>query len=101
MTRGRASLEALEARRHELIAAAVELGELLDLDPCRSFFFAAPVNGLRLEVSTRLRDPSTADRDPELRQFPASLALFVNASRPGPGHPVGAFEQRVDPHGPG
>ena len=95
------SLEALEARRHELIAAGVVLGELLDLDPYRSFFFDDPVNGLRLEYTTRLRDPSTADRDPEQRQFPASLALFENASRPGPGHPVGAFEQQGDQHGPG
>jgi catechol 2,3-dioxygenase-like lactoylglutathione lyase family enzyme len=95
------SLAALEARRHELIAAGVVLGDLLDLDPYRSFFFDDPVNGLRLEYTIRLRDPSPADRDPEQRQFPASLALFENASRPGPGHEVGACEPRGDQHGPG
>jgi hypothetical protein len=79
------SLSALEQRRQDLLDAGVELGELIDLDPYRSFFFDDPVNGLRLEYTTRLRDPSAADRDPNQRQFPASLALFENASRPGPG----------------
>jgi catechol 2,3-dioxygenase-like lactoylglutathione lyase family enzyme len=78
------SLAALEQRRGELIGAGVVLGELLDLDPYRSFFFDDPVNGLRLEYTTRLRDPAAADRDPEQRQFPASLALFEHASRPWP-----------------
>jgi catechol 2,3-dioxygenase-like lactoylglutathione lyase family enzyme len=78
------SLEALEARRNELISAGVVMGELLDLDPYRSFFFDDPVNGLRLEYTTRVRNPSATDRDPEQRQFPASLALFENSSRPGP-----------------
>jgi catechol 2,3-dioxygenase-like lactoylglutathione lyase family enzyme len=76
------SLVALEARRLGLIAAGVVVGNLLDLDPYRSFFFDDPVNGLRLEYTTRLRQPMVADRDPELRQFPASLALFENASYP-------------------
>ncbi len=76
------SLEALEARRQELICADVLLGELLDLDPYRSFFFDDPVNGLRLEYTTRLRKPEAADRDPSQRQFPASLALFEQASHP-------------------
>jgi hypothetical protein len=58
------------------------VGELLDLDPYRSFFFDDPVNGLRLEYTTRLRLPEVKDRDPDQRQFPASLALFENASRP-------------------
>ena len=58
------------------------LGELLDLDPYRSFFFDDPVNGLRLEYTTRLREPTAADRDPDQRQFPASLALFEKASQP-------------------
>jgi hypothetical protein len=75
-------LEALEARRQELISAGVVLGELLDLDPYRSFFFDDPVNGLRLEYTTRLRHPSAADRNPTTRQFPASLALFETASQP-------------------
>ncbi len=77
------SLPALEQRRQDLLEAGVELGELIDLDPYRSFFFDDPVNGLRLEYTTRLRSPSAADRDPDQRQFPASLALFENASRPG------------------
>jgi catechol 2,3-dioxygenase-like lactoylglutathione lyase family enzyme len=78
------SLEALEQRRRDLIAAGVGVGQLLDLDPYRSFFFDDPVNGLRLEYTTRLRTPSAADRDPDQRQFPASLALFEQASRPDP-----------------
>lgn len=84
------SLEPIGARRHELF----------DLDPYRSSFFVDPVNGLQLEYTTRLRDPSTADRDPGHRQFPASLSLFDNASRRGPDHEVGACEQRGDQHGP-
>lgn len=58
------------------------VGELIDLDPYRSFFFDDPVNGLRLEYTTRLRHPTAADRDPEQRQFPASLELFEQASKP-------------------
>jgi hypothetical protein len=76
------SPQALEQRRQELISAEVLVGELLDLDPYRSFFFDDPVNGLRLEYTTRLRLPEVKDRDPDQRQFPASLALFENASRP-------------------
>ncbi len=76
------TLAALEQRRGELIAAGVVLGALLDLDPYRSFFFDDPVNGLRLEYTTRLREPTAADRDPSQRQFPASLALFEQASQP-------------------
>ena len=79
------SLAALEARRQELIHAGVVLGELLDLDPYRSFFFDDPVNGLRLEYTTRLRPTTAADRDPDQRQLPASLDLFEHASRPGAG----------------
>ena len=60
------------------------VGDLLDLDPYRSFFFDDPVNGLRLEYTTRLRPMTAADRDPDQRQFPASLALFEQASSPGP-----------------
>ena len=73
---------ALEQRRQELIAAEVLVGDLLDLDPYRSFFFDDPVNGLRLEYTTRLRLPGATDRDPDQRQFPASLGLFENAARP-------------------
>ena len=73
---------ALEQRRLELINAGVLVGELLDLDPYRSFFFDDPVNGLRLEYTTRLRLPGATDRDPDQRQFPASLALFEDAARP-------------------
>ena len=79
------SLTALEARRLELITQGVVVGELLDLSPYRSFFFDDPVNGLRLEYTTRLQAPSAADRDPLQRQFPASLALFEQASQPAPG----------------
>jgi len=74
--------EALEQRRLELINAEVIVGGLLDLDPYRSFFFDDPVNGLRLEYTTRLRLPVAKDRDPDQRQFPASLDLFENAALP-------------------
>ena len=76
------SLAALVERRLELVAAGVVVGDLLDLDPYRSFFFDDPVNGLRLEYTTCLRLPKGADRDPSQRQFPASLALFEDASKP-------------------
>lgn len=76
------SLGALEERRLELIAAGVMVGDLLDLDPYKSFFFDDPVNGLRLEYTTRVRQPLAADRDPEQRQFPASLDFFETASHP-------------------
>lgn len=78
------NLAALEARRLALIERGVVVGELLDLSPYRSFFFDDPVNGLRLEYTTRLTTPTAADRDPLQRQFPASLALFEQASRPAP-----------------
>jgi catechol 2,3-dioxygenase-like lactoylglutathione lyase family enzyme len=77
------SLAALDQRRNELISAGVAVGELLDLDPYRSFFFDDAVNGLRLEYTTIMRVPSAADRNPNQRQFPASLDLFENASTPG------------------
>jgi catechol 2,3-dioxygenase-like lactoylglutathione lyase family enzyme len=80
-------LATLEARRLELIGQGVVVGELLDLFPYRSFFFDDPVNGLRLEYTTRLQAPTAADRDPRLRQFPANLALFEQASLPAPGPP--------------
>jgi catechol 2,3-dioxygenase-like lactoylglutathione lyase family enzyme len=77
-------LMALEARRQELIGRGVVVGELLDLSPYRSFFFDDPVNGLRLEYTVRMQLPGAADRDPLQRQFPASLAMFEQASRPAP-----------------
>jgi len=73
---------ALESRRAELIARGLVVGDLLDLSPYRSFFFDDPVNGLRLEYTTRVRPLTAADRDPQQRQFPAALALFEQASRP-------------------
>ncbi|MEI8251763.1 MAG: VOC family protein [Synechococcus sp. ELA057] len=75
--------QALVRRRLELMDRGVVVGELLDLNPYRSFFFDDPVNGLRLEYTTLLRPPAEADRDPQQRQFPASLALFEGAARPG------------------
>jgi catechol 2,3-dioxygenase-like lactoylglutathione lyase family enzyme len=72
----------LQSRRQELIERGVVVGELLDLPPYRSFFFDDPVNGLRLEYTTRLHQPGEADRDPLRRQFPASLDLFEQAARP-------------------
>jgi len=76
------TLTALEARRRELFDQGVVVGELLDRFPYRSFFFDDPVNGLRLKYTTRLQAPTAADSDPLQRQFPASLALFEQASRP-------------------
>ncbi|MCP9774852.1 VOC family protein [Cyanobium sp. HWJ4-Hawea] len=78
-----ASLVGLEERRLALIAAGVVVGAVLDLDPYRSFFLEDPVNRLRLEYTTRVRQPLASDRDPEQRQFPASLALFEQAAKPG------------------
>lgn len=76
------SVAALEQRRAELTIAGVVVGAMIDLDPYRSFFFDDPVNGLRLEYTTLLRQPMESDRDPKKRQFKASLAMFENATRP-------------------
>lgn len=73
------SLEALKARREELIRRGVVVGEILDLSPYRSFFFNDP-NGLRLEYTTRVAPFVAADRDPSVRQFPVSLRLFSRAA---------------------
>jgi len=40
------------------------------------------VNGLRLEYTTRWRQPTVQDRDPQTRRIPASLSLFEDAARP-------------------
>ena len=58
------------------------VGELLDLNPYTSFFFDDPVNGLRLDYTTRWRVLTADDRDPELRRIHASLGLFEHASEP-------------------
>ena len=79
----RCSSEAeLVERRQQLIQQGVVVGDLLDLNPYRSFFFDDPVNGLRLEYTTRWRSTTAADRDPQQRQFPASLRLFEDAASP-------------------
>jgi hypothetical protein len=44
-----ASRQALGKRRQQLQQRGTVVGELLDLNPYASFFFDAPVNGLRLE----------------------------------------------------
>jgi catechol 2,3-dioxygenase-like lactoylglutathione lyase family enzyme len=75
--------EALHARRLELISRGVIVGELINLDPYQSFFIDDPVNGLRLEYTTRVRRPNESDRDPQRRQFHASLALFEQAGQAG------------------
>lgn len=73
---------ALVARRQQLLDQGTVVGPLLDLNPYRSFFFDDPVNGLRLEYTTRWRLPSAADRDPLQRQVPANLGSFENAASP-------------------
>jgi catechol 2,3-dioxygenase-like lactoylglutathione lyase family enzyme len=79
-----ASRQALEERRRTLQQRGVVVGSLLDLNPYASFFFNDPVNGLRLEYTTRWRPLSAADRDPERRRIPASLDLFENAANASP-----------------
>lgn len=76
------SQETLIERWHELQLKGVTVGALLDLNPYRSFFFDDPVNGLRLEYTTRYRSLTMEDRDPSHRRIPASLALFEHASHP-------------------
>jgi catechol 2,3-dioxygenase-like lactoylglutathione lyase family enzyme len=73
---------ALSERRQQLQQTGVVVGDLLDLNPYASFFFDDPVNGLRLEYTTRWRAISADDRNPELRRIPASLGLFEHASEP-------------------
>jgi catechol 2,3-dioxygenase-like lactoylglutathione lyase family enzyme len=72
----------LAARREQLIKRGVRVGDVVDLNPYRSFFFNDPVNGLRLEYTTQVRQPDAADRDPLRRQFPVSLDLFELAAQP-------------------
>ena len=76
------SQAALRERRQELQRNGVVVGPLLDLNPYASFFFDDPVNGLRLEYTTRWRPLTPADRDPSQRRIPASLELFEHASDP-------------------
>jgi catechol 2,3-dioxygenase-like lactoylglutathione lyase family enzyme len=76
------SQAALRERRLLLQQRGVAVGGLLDLNPYASFFFDDPVNGLRLEYTTRWRALSADDRNPEQRCIPASLELFEQASAP-------------------
>ena len=74
-----ASPDALEARRRDLLAKGVSVGDILPLNPYRSFFLDDPVNGLRLEFSTRIADYTEADKDPTKRVLPMSIRLFYDA----------------------
>ena len=75
------SLEALEERRQELLGKGVTVGAILPLHPYRSFFFDDPVNGLRLEYTTRIADYTEADRDPKKRVLPMSIRLFYDSTK--------------------
>lgn len=77
-----ASQAALRDRQEQLQQNGVAVGPLLDLNPYASFFFDDPVNGLRLEYTTRWRPLTRADLDPSQRCIPASLELFEKASAP-------------------
>jgi hypothetical protein len=55
------------------------VGEILLLHPYRSFFFDDPVNGLRLEYTTRVGDYTEDDKDPTKRVLPMSIRLFYDA----------------------
>jgi hypothetical protein len=68
--------------RCDLQSRGVVVGRILDLDPYRSFFFDDPVNGLRLEYTTRFRSLKPEDRDPSRRIIPVSLATFEQAADP-------------------
>jgi catechol 2,3-dioxygenase-like lactoylglutathione lyase family enzyme len=76
------SLHALESKRNELLGNGVRAGEILSLDPYRSFFFDDPVNGLRLEYTTRIAAYTEEDRDPSKRIIPMSIRLFYDAGLP-------------------
>jgi len=75
------SLEALAALRKELVGKGLNVGEILPLHPYRSFFLDDPVNGLRLEYTTRIADYTEEDRDPLKRILPMSIRLFYDAGR--------------------
>lgn len=75
------SLAELEARHSELIQKGVQVGEISNLYPYKSFFFDDP-NGLRLEYTTLVADYTEADKDPTKRRFPVSLEDFHKASQP-------------------
>jgi len=79
------SLQALEDRRTELLGKGLVVGEILLLHPYRSFFFDDPVNGLRLEYTTRIADYTEDDKDPTKRVLTMSIRLFFDASRPASG----------------
>lgn len=76
------SLKSLEARRKELLGKGLNVGEILPLHPYRSFFLDDPVNGLRLEHTTRIADYTEEDRDPRKRILPMSIRLFYEAGKP-------------------
>lgn len=78
------SQQALRERREQLRQRGVVVGDLLDLNPYASFFFDDPVNGLRLEYTTRWRQTTAEDCDPQTRRIPASLELFEHASQASP-----------------
>jgi hypothetical protein len=59
----------------------VIVGEILPLHPYRSFFFDDPVNGLRIEYTTRVAEYTEEDRDPKKRILPMSIGLFYYAGR--------------------
>ncbi len=75
-------MEALEAKRNELLGKEVTVGAILPLHPYRSFFFDDPVNGLRLEYTTRIADYTKEDQDPKKRVLPMSIRLFHDAALP-------------------
>jgi catechol 2,3-dioxygenase-like lactoylglutathione lyase family enzyme len=75
------SLQALEARRMELLGMGLAVGKILPLHPYRSFFFDDPVNGLRLEYTTRVAEYTHDDQDPKKRILPMSIRLFHEAGR--------------------
>lgn len=75
------SLQALEARRMELLGMGLAVGKILPLHPYRSFFLDDPVNGLRLEYTTRVAQYTQDDQDPNKRILPMSIRLFHEAGR--------------------
>jgi catechol 2,3-dioxygenase-like lactoylglutathione lyase family enzyme len=79
------SLNALEARRSDLLSKGVAVGEILPLNPYRSFFLDDPVNGLRLEYTARIADYTEDDKDPAKRVLPMSIRLFYDAVRSATG----------------
>jgi catechol 2,3-dioxygenase-like lactoylglutathione lyase family enzyme len=79
------TVSGLRARREQLLAHRIEVTDVIDHEWCNSIYFNDPVNGLRLEFCTMVRDFRPDDADLRERE-----TISITAWRPM------AVEQRND-----